>query len=412
MPKDSTRAPLPASTSDFALPAYSVASTSSYTMDDTSLVYTRLRRPSILAPKAYLTETRLASPLQTSFTLQPSPKLVHSSSATSVERSGSAGSLMVESASSSSSGSSTPAMSTEEDTPQDLTKVARAYRSPPRRSTSAAGDAQDSRPYPKRRLSFPVKQPRILNLLAEETRPVENEVKSEAAFQRLLASENNQPHTPRSVSDRGRYPEEAVHEDYFSREDTPSDDEDDALFESSGGTQPINIANPKRVPSGEDMPMSLAGSPSQMDVDILPPCSPRSVSSSMSLWRSTPPPTSAVRSAKRKLDDRFDPYPTKRRAVSPSISHLRDSHSNMGSPRGRLPIAIPVSIPSSAISSAASSPTMAGPFPRQMNITSSPTLRASMGLASPILRPLMRARRDDRDEREVEAQERLSAGSP
>lgn len=104
------------------------------------------------------------------------------------------------------------------------------------------------------------------------------------------------------------------------------------------------------------------------------------------------------------VDDRFDPYPTKRRAVSPSISHLRDSHSNMGSPRsGRLPIAIPVPVPSSAMSSAASSPTMAGgQYSRPMNITSSPTLRASMGLASPILRPLMRARRDDRDDREID----------
>ncbi len=155
MPKDNTRAPLPASTTDFALPAYSVASTPSFTMDDTALVYTRLRRPSILAPKAYLTETRLASPLQTSFTLQPSPKLARPLSGTSSERSGSVGSLMVESASSSSSGSSTPAMSTEEDTPQE-SKVARAYRSPPRRSTAAAVDAQDSRSYPKRRLSFPV----------------------------------------------------------------------------------------------------------------------------------------------------------------------------------------------------------------------------------------------------------------
>lgn len=37
-----------------------------------------------------------------------------------------------------------------------------------------------------------------------------------------------------------------------------------------------------------------------------------------------------------------------------------------------------------------------------MSVTSSPTMRATLGLASPILRPLMRARREGREEREVE----------
>lgn len=151
-------------------------------------------------------------------------------------------------------------------------------------------------------------------------------------------------------------------------------------------------------------------------------------------WRYTPPPTtSAVRSNKRKrefrlcgyisstlrlcysVDDRFDPYPSasKRRAVSPSISYLRDVHT-LGSPIGgrnsRLPIAIPINIPGSTVSSAASSPTIGGsyptPFPRSVSITSSPTMRASMSLASPILRPVPRSgigiRRGEEDEREVE----------
>lgn len=155
MPKDRTRTLLPTSTTDFALPAYAAAaSTSSYTLDDSPLAYTRLRRQSVLAPKAYLSETRLASPLQTSFTLQPSPKLVQSVKPST--RPGSAGSLAADPGSSSSSGSSTPAMSTEDESTQDV-KVARAYRSPPRRSASAACDTQDSHSYPKRRLSFPVR---------------------------------------------------------------------------------------------------------------------------------------------------------------------------------------------------------------------------------------------------------------
>lgn len=153
MPKDISRPMLTTSMTDFALPAFNVASTSCYTLDDTPSPYQRIRRPSVLAPKTYLTETRLASPLQTSFTtLQPSPKLVTS---LYCKPDGST-SHSSEPSSSSSSESSTPAMSTEEETLQD-NKMARAYRSPPRRYTTAASDAQDSRSYPKRKLSFPVR---------------------------------------------------------------------------------------------------------------------------------------------------------------------------------------------------------------------------------------------------------------
>jgi hypothetical protein len=119
-------------------------------------------------------------------------------------------------------------------------------------------------------------------------------------------------------------------------------------------------------------------------------------------------------------DDRFDPYPTasKRRAVSPSLSYLRENHSLLISPmvssratvsNSRIPIPIPISIPSSATSSAASSPTISSSYPgshaRSMSISSSPILRPAIGLASPILRPLPRSngmRRGDGEEREVE----------
>lgn len=107
-------------------------------------------------------------------------------------------------------------------------------------------------------------------------------------------------------------------------------------------------------------------------------------------------------------DDRYDPYPAaKRRAVSPSVStYLR------GSPRISIPVAIPIpiSVPNSSSSSpvvtqmqsfthpnfAFSRPAIGSPG------MSSPTMRATVGLlASPILRPLPRARREG-EEREVE----------
>jgi len=111
------------------------------------------------------------------------------------------------------------------------------------------------------------------------------------------------------------------------------------------------------------------------------------------------------------VEDRFDPYQSssKRRAVSPSVQYLRESHQLAGSPmpRGngsRLPIAIPVTIPQSTANSATSSPTISSgypSFPRGLSITSSPTLRATISMPSPILRPLNR-RREEEDEREIE----------
>ena len=74
-----------------------------------------------------------------------------------------------------------------------------------------------------------LKLPRILNLVRESSRPDENEVKSEAQFQRLVASFSElpmQPRTPRAPSDRGRYPEEVSEERDLQRCQTPSDDSD------------------------------------------------------------------------------------------------------------------------------------------------------------------------------------------
>jgi hypothetical protein len=149
------------------------------------------------------------------------------------------------------------------------------------------------------------------------------------------------------------------------------------------------------------------------------------MSTPISQWRSTPPPTatSAVRSNKRKceeavsshfflltahiftVDDRFDPYPTsnKRRAVSPAILEPNQRTPIGRGSSSRLPIAVPINIPGSQVNSACSSPTISGSytrFPSVSAMSSSPTMRSSMALASPILRPIMRRR--EGEEKDVE----------
>lgn len=138
------------------------------------------------------------------------------------------------------------------------------------------------------------------------------------------------------------------------------------------------------------------------------PSAPISVNVSASFVSAT------QRNSRKRLvvDDRFDPYPSnaKRRAVSPSLQYLRDSHQAVSSPIGRgsisrLPISIPISVPHSAVSSATSSPTIGSnypPFHRGISITSSPTLRATLSMPSPILRPLGRRREDEEREIEIE----------
>jgi hypothetical protein len=131
-----------------------------------------------------------------------------------------------------------------------------------------------------------LKLPRILNLVQESSRPDENEVKSEAQFQRLVASFSElpmQPRTPRVLSDRGRYPEEVSEERGAERCQTPSDDSD---YEEADGIpfafpqptqEPITIRT--RTPAasvsgslcGDDM--IFADSPgAAMDVDAVRVC--------------------------------------------------------------------------------------------------------------------------------------------
>jgi hypothetical protein len=126
-----------------------------------------------------------------------------------------------------------------------------------------------------------------LNLLAE-ARPEDAEVKSEAAFQRLVASCSElpaQPRTPRTFTDSGRYPEEAVREENTQGE-SPSDDESDTeegqfAFSAISGTQPINIQKPLTPAgsiagsfNGDDLNMSISETSSSfgaaaMDIDVV-----------------------------------------------------------------------------------------------------------------------------------------------
>ena len=124
-----------------------------------------------------------------------------------------------------------------------------------------------------RRARRQVRVPRILALVAE-SHLQDNEVQSEAQFQRILASYSDSPahpRTPRAASDRGRYPEEAG-EDEPQRESTPSDDEelDDsvafAYTESAIGTKPVT---PAQSVNGDELSMLESPIGTAMDVDMV-----------------------------------------------------------------------------------------------------------------------------------------------
>jgi len=82
-----------------------------------------------------------------------------------------------------------------------------------------------------------------------------------------------QPRTPRAASDRGRYPEEAGHEE-SQREETPSDDEGNEgdTFAFLQCSEPINIAKPHTPANsvnGDEMNIINESPGGPMDVDIV-----------------------------------------------------------------------------------------------------------------------------------------------
>ncbi|KAL6307725.1 hypothetical protein BKA93DRAFT_727029 [Sparassis latifolia] len=415
----SRRPSLPTTSSAFALPASTSSSvfnnpTPAVASDDLALFMLRYR---LHSPRGYLSETRLHSPLAISFTI---PRRYSTSTSVNGEESESDRDKM---STDSDSGSATPLLPAPivgslSDSSLKTSRPRSPATPPPRSAPAAMPSASSSTsdmslepPYRgahRRRPSHALRVPSILRLISE-AHPEENEVQSEAQFQRLVASVSalpTRPRTPRAASDRGRYPEEADVEEN-AREETPSDDGelDDDLFAYINSVNATKPVTPAQSINGDDIctldsPMAVA-----MDVD-LPSMSGSPI---MSTWRYTPPPTSsAVRSNKRKLEDRYDPYPTvsKRRAVSPSLSYLRASG---GAPRLSMPIPIPV--PPSGLNSGASSPIIpsSGSYfsssfiNRTSSAMSSPTLRAQIGLSSPVLRPIIRSRRIAGDEeREVD----------
>ncbi|THH33453.1 hypothetical protein EUX98_g768 [Antrodiella citrinella] len=397
--------------------------------DNSPLMMLRFRRPSLLAPlrPGTVQDGRLHSPLATTPLTVPLSRRYSTSikDDTGDESESDKDKMWTDSPPSVDSGATTPSLGSDPsllkaDSDVSIKSTTPARSSSPLPQTPAKPPvdlgSESTAQMQLRRLSQPIKMPRILTLVSE-SHPEEAEVKSEAQFQRFVASCSDlplQPRTLRAPSDRGRYPEEADTDEPV-REDTPSDDDDDnadvaesSTFTFGAHSEPINIikpVTPAQSVNGDDFSVESPGA--AMDVDM--PFYGGSPAPSMASWRYTPPPTSsAVRSSKRKFDDRYDPYPaSKRRAVSPSVSLLRESQSSFF-PRtpnsSRVPMPIPIAIPS-GISSGSSSPvvssfgggSLAGGRPMSIGSSSalsSPTLRAQIGLSSPILRPMKRARRD------------------
>jgi hypothetical protein len=111
----------------------------------------------------------------------------------------------------------------------------------------------------------------------QEARPEEDELRSEAQFQRLLASTYDQPNSPyfspKAPSDRGRYPEEADTVD-AQRESTPSDGDADDHPYPFGSYDSIVVSKtstPAASVNGDEMPMSVMESPGlpHMEIDMV-----------------------------------------------------------------------------------------------------------------------------------------------
>ncbi|KAH0838146.1 hypothetical protein J3R83DRAFT_6397 [Lanmaoa asiatica] len=310
MSESPRRLSLPSSSEEFALPS-SKTNVSPVAEDGpASPLFLRFRRPSLL-PKSssYYAEKRTYSPLAISFTM---PSSRHGS--TNGEESESDRERMyTESSPSSSSGNPTPPiiMSSENGAEETRDENGKEHLNPSTPPSSRNLSVLDNESLfsltavGSGRLTYPLKPPRILNLLAE-SRPEDNEVESEAAFQRLLASCSDlQPRTPRAPSDRGRYPEEVGDEEVHGEGSLSDDDDVDAIFVLDPQSEHMvaKPCTPVQSVNGDDPSTSLMGSPMVMAMDMDAPLASPSITSTPASvqWRYTPPPTtSAVRSNKRK----------------------------------------------------------------------------------------------------------------
>jgi hypothetical protein len=160
MPKASSRTPLPTSSSDFALPSSSSSSPgatgSSVTLDDPSFLFNRLRRSSFLQKAGYLSESRLHSPLASSFTLHARRR--SQSAFIAEEYESDKDRMMTESPNSSET--NTPPLKIPSNGEEEANTLKASVRplplTPPRRRSSASMDAADMPTIFNRRLSFPV----------------------------------------------------------------------------------------------------------------------------------------------------------------------------------------------------------------------------------------------------------------
>ncbi|GJJ09786.1 hypothetical protein Clacol_004010 [Clathrus columnatus] len=387
------RPSLPTSLSDFALfpsssaSAPSSPSASSSADDSVNPFFRRLRRSSLLSASLITSHAhpdgKPASPLAASFTPRAKRSLL------SVDSEKLQVTTDTTNVSSSEKTLKLPSFSFSEPLPS-TSKLVDFHLGQSQSSTPSTPDNNLSRA--GRRASIPLKPPRLLDIKSELNSPIESELKSEAQFQRLVASYSNTnfpfnknvPRTPRSWFDRGRYPEEAnVGDDNIDQgAESGSDDDDDIAAPGSAHSvsmTPVGSGASASGGLGEDQMMTLDTNFNNgflMDIDM----QPLSAISSPTQWRETPPPTSC-RSNKRKFDDRYDPYPiaAKRRAVSPAV-HVHHHHHGRSGSMSHSP-AIPIPIPRTA-RSVTSSPVM--------RPASSPTMRPSSFGHSPTLRPIAR----------------------
>ena len=264
------RPSLPTSLSDFALlPTSSSAPPSPSSLmsldDGLSPFFRRLRRSSLIATNpiiAALGEAKPNSPLAVSFT--PRSQRIRSFDSEKMADD---------------SASETPSATPSELLTSSSGDTAETPSTPPHSSSASSSVHVDPLEPPPRpsssRIVPPPKPARLLDLRTEISSPIESELKSEAQFQRLIASysyngfppSKHIPRTPRSWSDRGRYPEEVGGDDEVDQGcESASDDGDEAK-----GTGSVHSLNLTPSGSGSEHAISIdtsVASGFMMDVDM------------------------------------------------------------------------------------------------------------------------------------------------
>ncbi|KAG9086370.1 hypothetical protein FRC06_003134, partial [Ceratobasidium sp. 370] len=119
----------------------------------------------------------------------------------------------------------------------------------------------------------PFKLPRLLSIQSELANPADSELKSEASFQRLLASNADLPgalvRTPHPRRrDRGRFPEVYLDEDEVVESDDDDDDLGTAGPAASGSNEALSTRGAPPQVADEFTMDDILDSPARMDVDM------------------------------------------------------------------------------------------------------------------------------------------------